>query len=416
MPYIIKKKQNCYSVVNENTGKIYSFCSTKENAQKQKKLLNAIDHGFIPRQIGGGNSFDKLPIEQILALIKNLEIKELVKICSINKRYSKICKKYSKEIFKNILDKFKVDYNDKTNFIYIANDVDIQDYIKDDLINYYEIFKLYGAFYYNKSIEFTKTNERKDITSFPVYPHMEKCDIHYTLISNFPTQPNMTSCNLSFNKIKNFDIQPKMTECIINNNLLTEFKIHPVLEFLKATGNRIEKFSAQPMMKTCIVENNSITEFQIQPQMRILFARNNNLDILQTQPEMIGCELQSCGLRIVEIQPKMICCNFSNNNIEEFINHENLIMADLSSNNITNIQQIDYYNVEGNPIYESLKTKNSDFVQDVVNFFLLSYKNEKEILKSLIKDFVNSQNINRDDRFMYTWFEDDTGSLSDDDD
>ena len=405
MPYIIKKKQNCYSVVNKDTGKIYSFCSTKENAQKQKKLLNAIDHGFVPKMRGGGITIEELPTEQILDLLKTLEIKELIKLCFINKRYSKICKKYSKEIFKNILDKFKVDYMDKTNFVYVANNADIQDYVREDNINYYEIFKLYGKFYYDKTIHFVKTNERKDISSFPIYPHMEKCTIHFTSIIYFPSQPRMVYCDLMFNTIENFDIQPRMIDCTVSNNRLSEFKTQPSLEFLKARLNRIEKFHIQPKMKICTISNNLIKDFQIQPRLKILYASHNPIQNLQTQPEMIGCELQSCGLQTVEPQPELICCNFSNNEIQEFTNHENLLIVDLSSNNITTMQQIEYYNVEENPIYESLSNKNLDSAKDVIDFFLLSYKDEKNTLKTIINDFINS-NLNSQEAFIRTWFED----------
>jgi hypothetical protein len=56
MVFIIRKirGKELYSVKNKETGKIHAHATTKANAKKQVKLLQAIDHGFIP----SGNSED----------------------------------------------------------------------------------------------------------------------------------------------------------------------------------------------------------------------------------------------------------------------------------------------------------------------------------------------------------------------
>ena len=45
MPYIIKKVRGkpCYRVQNKYTKKVFAKCSSKENAQKQIRLLRAIE-------------------------------------------------------------------------------------------------------------------------------------------------------------------------------------------------------------------------------------------------------------------------------------------------------------------------------------------------------------------------------------
>jgi hypothetical protein len=53
MPYGIRKltrKPNCFKVFNKKTKKIFSKCSTNENAKKQLKLLRAIRYNkkFVP--------------------------------------------------------------------------------------------------------------------------------------------------------------------------------------------------------------------------------------------------------------------------------------------------------------------------------------------------------------------------------
>ena len=49
MPYAIRAEADkCYSVVNTETRKVHSKCASKQNAQKQLRLLNAIEHGYKP--------------------------------------------------------------------------------------------------------------------------------------------------------------------------------------------------------------------------------------------------------------------------------------------------------------------------------------------------------------------------------
>jgi len=50
--YKIRKirNKNLYSVKNSKTNQIHSYATTKTKAMNQIRLLNAIDHGFIPRQ------------------------------------------------------------------------------------------------------------------------------------------------------------------------------------------------------------------------------------------------------------------------------------------------------------------------------------------------------------------------------
>lgn len=46
MPYILKKvrgKKNCWTVRNKYTKKVFAKCSTKINANKQLRLLRAIE-------------------------------------------------------------------------------------------------------------------------------------------------------------------------------------------------------------------------------------------------------------------------------------------------------------------------------------------------------------------------------------
>ncbi len=52
MPYIIRKVRNmpCYTVKNSQTGEVHAKCSSKVNAERQVRLLNALDHGWKPKK------------------------------------------------------------------------------------------------------------------------------------------------------------------------------------------------------------------------------------------------------------------------------------------------------------------------------------------------------------------------------
>jgi len=48
MPVKIKKKGKCYKVSTPHGTK--AKCTSKKKANKQKRLLNAIEHGFKPKK------------------------------------------------------------------------------------------------------------------------------------------------------------------------------------------------------------------------------------------------------------------------------------------------------------------------------------------------------------------------------
>tara|TARA_Y100001970_G_C13948070_1_gene706757 strand:+ start:366 stop:536 length:171 start_codon:yes stop_codon:yes gene_type:complete len=47
MPYKIRKKrnQNCFTVYNAKTKRVYAKCTTRKKAEKQIRLLRAIKYG-----------------------------------------------------------------------------------------------------------------------------------------------------------------------------------------------------------------------------------------------------------------------------------------------------------------------------------------------------------------------------------
>jgi hypothetical protein len=52
MPYKIIRRKTEYAVKNVKTGKTYGY-TTQAKSEAQMRLLNAIEHGFVPRKILG---------------------------------------------------------------------------------------------------------------------------------------------------------------------------------------------------------------------------------------------------------------------------------------------------------------------------------------------------------------------------
>lgn len=45
MPYKVQKRGECYRVINEETGKKHSKCTTEEKAKKQLRILRGVESG-----------------------------------------------------------------------------------------------------------------------------------------------------------------------------------------------------------------------------------------------------------------------------------------------------------------------------------------------------------------------------------
>jgi hypothetical protein len=77
MPYTLRKVRNksCYRVVNKKTGQVKARCATRKNAEKQMRLLRALEYNpefrkSLRRRSGGGHEEDK--IYEILELQRSL--------------------------------------------------------------------------------------------------------------------------------------------------------------------------------------------------------------------------------------------------------------------------------------------------------------------------------------------------------
>ena len=82
MPYTLRKVRNksCYRVVNKKTGQVKARCATRKNAEKQMRLLRALEHnpGFRKsfRRRSGGDADDEISHQHKIWGIRGLSGKE----------------------------------------------------------------------------------------------------------------------------------------------------------------------------------------------------------------------------------------------------------------------------------------------------------------------------------------------------
>lgn len=48
LPYTVRQSNGDYQVVDRETGKVYSRHTTKEKAERQRRLLEGVRHGWKP--------------------------------------------------------------------------------------------------------------------------------------------------------------------------------------------------------------------------------------------------------------------------------------------------------------------------------------------------------------------------------
>jgi len=50
LPYSVRKTNGAYQVADRETGKVYSRHTTKDKAERQRRLLEGIRHGWKPTE------------------------------------------------------------------------------------------------------------------------------------------------------------------------------------------------------------------------------------------------------------------------------------------------------------------------------------------------------------------------------
>lgn len=118
---------------------------------------------------------DELPTEIILDILYKIDdLNVFGNMCKANSKIHQVCREYRVEFCKHFLEKFKVDYNDPTNFIYVQNNVSKKNYVKRNQgPDYCNLLLLYLNFYDEKKIQHVSSKT----TSFPVYPNLKRLEL-----------------------------------------------------------------------------------------------------------------------------------------------------------------------------------------------------------------------------------------------
>jgi hypothetical protein len=205
---------------------------------------------------------------------------------------------------KLILEYYKVDYIDTTNFIYIYNRKSTYNYLSNGEWDYIGLVQLYMKEFITKFIRC------QNISSFPVYPNMEFCELNNQQnseykITSFPVQPSMVDCSINYHNLKTFPVQPKMEICSLVSNKLESFPVQPAMISCNISKNYLESFPSQPNAISISVNDNNLKTLSIQPNMKHCFINNNCLESFPIQPNMTLIYIDSPGHLTLSKQPKL---------------------------------------------------------------------------------------------------------------
>ena len=226
-----------------------------------------------------------LPNEIWIQIIMKNTPYELKSFCSQNRSFYNMCKANSSYIYKSYLEKYKVEYQDPGNFIYVINNTTPEQYKINNRWDYKGLYKLYMKYFNNETIDYSTPLDISDLsvsgnmTSFPIYPNMKNFIGRNNKLTKFPVQPRMEVFSGDYNKLKSFPIQPEMKEFYGNANLLETFPIQPKMIKFYGSANKLKKFPVQPLMEIFIGDYNQLQCFPVQPKMRICSGDRNPVKI-----------------------------------------------------------------------------------------------------------------------------------------
>ena len=231
---------------------------------------------------------DKLPTELFIEFLFSIDdLNALKNFCQINKGARELCRKYRVAICKKFLQRYQVDYNDPTNFIYVMNKEKKKKFFKDGEPEYCRLLFLYSKFYDKKEIWFEHGRFAKKVTSMPLYPNVKSLVCYENDLKSLPDgMRNLTHLDCNSNELTSLPngmIKLKSLSCHFNK--LTSFPNDLFsLEWLNCDGNKLTS-----LPKTVI-------------NLKTVFCKNNLLEALPNG--MVNLTLLSCGNNLLTSLPK----------------------------------------------------------------------------------------------------------------
>ncbi|NBP02713.1 MAG: hypothetical protein EBU90_21855 [Proteobacteria bacterium] len=216
------------------------------------------------------------------------------------------------------IEKYKIEYTDPTNFIYVMNNVTI-DSVKnpDGSFKLAEVYRLYTAFYDKLVINCADLG----IGSIPIYP-------------------NVVELICAMNNIKELHSYPNLKHLIAYENHITKIGDCPKLEDLNVTDNWFVTLNGPfPNLQTLECGMNEISTLPSFNSLKKLDCRENNLTSIPQLPLLMALNCSNNFITNLPYLPQLISCNCDNNVITELTSTRtsNLINMSCKNNRLTEI-------------------------------------------------------------------------------
>lgn len=244
---------------------------------------------------------DNIPFDIFYEIIKFLDLHQLDELCKVNKYYADFCFSHwnKRNIAKFFLKKYKVDYNNPTNFIYLANKRKKGDFITKNEIDYIGLLELYKKFYMYEEIRWgsgkflsltsrgnTKIIPLKNghyVSSFPIYPNLVYLSlVACRLTGTFPRQPQLQTLHLEFNLLESIETQPNLINLHVQTNRLKNFPLQPKLTDLIISRNQLSSFDIeQPELVNLSISSNPLTSFHFQPKLESIEVSRDQYKLIK---------------------------------------------------------------------------------------------------------------------------------------
>lgn len=239
-------------------------------------------------------SIKNLPVETLAKILLNLNsIESIRSFCATSSFHQGICKKYSHDVAKRLIDIYKINYTDPNNFIYIMNNISLDECKNsDNSFNYKKIFRLYLNFYDKEEIYCLD----KGITSIPIYPKLKDLTCSYNELTELPEMQNLVELNCDSNKISELKMYNKLEILFCRDNELKDIPFYPKLKNLYCEMNELETLPEFPLLKVLMCDNNNINTLPAYPNLTELHCDDNivvkkskypNLKFLNDRPFQI---------------------------------------------------------------------------------------------------------------------------------
>ena len=241
-------------------------------------------------------AIDTLPIEIILKIASNLNIKDLNNFSKQNKQINNVIKTHRLTLIKGFLEKYQVDYKDPHNFIYYNEKING---LMCKTFNLQKVFKLYLKHYYKTVID---TNS-KNITQIPIYPNLKELYCSNNQITKIPPMPLLKVLYCQDNKITQIYTMPHLQNLYCFRNKLNQIKSFPLLKELSCGDNKLTKIPSMPLLEILSCWNNNLATLPIMPNLKDLWCWDNKLTQIPIMPRLQTLYCKNNRLNLIPPMP-----------------------------------------------------------------------------------------------------------------